>query len=139
MCPPGGFLLVLSLWLPVFAQDRLATIQVEVRTGSTPIPGAKVVVNGISRQTDRNGIAVIAAAAGKVEVLATKAGFFDATATITIDQTREWRLVIELQPQKTEEQQITVYATRTDTRLQDLPTRVEVLDREEIEEKMLMT
>lgn len=38
---------------------------------------------------------------------------------------------------KTEE--ITVTATRTDARLEDIPTRVEVLEREEIEEKMLMT
>jgi outer membrane receptor for ferrienterochelin and colicins len=37
------------------------------------------------------------------------------------------------------EQQITVSATRTERRLEDTPTRVEVLEREEIEEKMLMT
>src|SRR6185503_15969090 len=37
------------------------------------------------------------------------------------------------------EEQVTVYATRTDARLQDSPTRVEVLGQEEIEEKTLMT
>ena len=37
------------------------------------------------------------------------------------------------------EEEVTIYATRTDRRLQDSPTRVEVLNREEIEEKMLMT
>src|SRR5204862_5940598 len=52
---------------------------------------------------------------------------------------REWSLVVELQPEQKVEEEITVHATRTDARLQDLPTRVEVLDREEIEEKMLMT
>ncbi|MEO5819605.1 MAG: TonB-dependent receptor, partial [Vicinamibacteraceae bacterium] len=36
-------------------------------------------------------------------------------------------------------EEITVGATRTDRRLQDLPLRVEVIDREEIEEKALMT
>ena len=39
----------------------------------------------------------------------------------------------------TVEEVITVSATRTGARLEDQPMRVEVLDREEIEEKMLMT
>ena len=37
------------------------------------------------------------------------------------------------------EETVIVTATRTDTRLQDQPVRVEVIDREEIEEKALMT
>ena len=37
------------------------------------------------------------------------------------------------------EETITVTATRTDARIEDVPMRVEVLGREEIEEKMLMT
>src|SRR5262245_58247888 len=37
------------------------------------------------------------------------------------------------------EEQVTVSATRTDRRLEDQPMRVEVLNREEVEEKMLMT
>src|SRR6187455_471994 len=36
-------------------------------------------------------------------------------------------------------EEVTVSATRTDRRLQDEPLRVEVIDREEIEEKALMT
>src|SRR5688572_4603939 len=50
------------------------------------------------------------------------------------------------EPQKPEQEQpieikeeIVVTATRSDTRLQDQPLRVEVIDREEIEEKALMT
>jgi iron complex outermembrane receptor protein len=37
------------------------------------------------------------------------------------------------------EETVIVSATRTNTRLQDQPVRVEVIDREEIEEKALMT
>jgi iron complex outermembrane receptor protein len=44
-----------------------------------------------------------------------------------------------LQPAEEVEEEITVYATRNDVRIQDAPVRVEVLQREEIEEKMLMT
>lgn len=43
------------------------------------------------------------------------------------------------QPIEIKTEAITVTATRTETRLEDIPTRVEVLEREEIEEKMLMT
>ncbi len=37
------------------------------------------------------------------------------------------------------QEQMTVYATRTDGRLEDLPTRVELLDQDEIDEKTMMT
>jgi hypothetical protein len=37
------------------------------------------------------------------------------------------------------EQQVTVYATRTDGRLEDQPTRVELVDQEEVDEKTMMT
>ncbi|HEV8393727.1 MAG TPA: TonB-dependent receptor [Vicinamibacterales bacterium] len=46
---------------------------------------------------------------------------------------------IEPQPPVTVEEHVTVSATRTDKRLEDQAMRVEVLGREEIEEKMLMT
>ena len=42
-------------------------------------------------------------------------------------------------PAVTAEESVIVTATRTNTRLQDQPVRVEVIDREEIEEKALMT
>ena len=48
-------------------------------------------------------------------------------------------VLFELQLTPIHKEEITVSATRTDTRLEDQPMRVEVLAREEIEEKMLMT
>lgn len=58
---------------------------------------------------------------------------------ISVDDDREWQILIELQPQQPVEEEITVHATRTDTRLQDSPMRVEVLGLDEIEEKTMMT
>jgi outer membrane receptor for ferrienterochelin and colicins len=58
---------------------------------------------------------------------------------LSANEAREWQIAFELQPQEKKEEEITVFATRTDTRLQDLPTRVEVLGPEEIEEKLMMT
>jgi hypothetical protein len=40
---------------------------------------------------------------------------------------------------ETVQQQVTVYATRTEGRLEDQPTRVELLDQDEVDEKTTMT
>ncbi len=136
---PGLFLLLPITVAGLFAQNQLAVVRVEAQSESAPVADANVVVNGVSKQTDRNGVAVFSAPLGKASVRVTKPGFFDAAASVSVDEIREWHVVVELKRQETREQEITVYATRTDTRLQDLPTRVEVLEREEIEEKMLMT
>ena len=48
-------------------------------------------------------------------------------------------LAVPSQKAPTREEAVTVSATRTGARIEDEPTRVEVLNREEIEEKLLMT
>ena len=59
-------------------------------------------------------------------------------STLTLTAGQQQEIEVELQPDSFEET-VTVSATRTDKRLEDQPMRVEVLAREEIEEKMLMT
>src|SRR5207342_2254745 len=51
----------------------------------------------------------------------------------------EREIPVVLEDQEAIEEHVTVSATRTDTRLEDQPMRVEVLDAEEIEEKVMMT
>ena len=133
------FFLLLGAAIPALCQAPTATVRVEVRAGSVPVAGAKVTISGKSIRTDANGIAVIPAPLGTVEVAVVKEGFLPGNTSLTITEAREWQLVLELQPQPSVKEEITVHATRTDTRLQDSPTRVEVLEQEEIEEKMLMT
>ena len=48
-------------------------------------------------------------------------------------------LAVPSQKPPAREEAVTVSATRTGARIEDVPTRVEVLNREEIEEKLLMT
>src|SRR6185369_14643486 len=74
-----------------------------------------------------------------VEILARKEGFLPARMQVTVDEPREWRVTVDLQPADAVKEEVTVSATRTDARLQDVPTRVETLDQEEIEEKAMMT
>jgi outer membrane receptor for ferrienterochelin and colicins len=122
-----------------FSQEPRATIRVTVQAATAPVPGATVTFNGTAVSTNESGVAAAPAAPGAVEIRVTKDGFLPATTTLTVEAAREWQVVLELQPKPELEEQITVHATRTDARLQDSPTRVEVLGQDEIEEKTMMT
>jgi outer membrane receptor for ferrienterochelin and colicins len=127
-----------ALSLPVWPQEA-ATLRIEVTTASAPVAQATVKVNGLPFETGPDGLVTVPAPPGKVTIEVSKPGFLTVTTLLEIDQVREWRLAIELRPQEPVREEITVSATRTDRLVQELPTRVEVLGREEIEEKMLMT
>ena len=135
----NALLFVISTTAFVALAQQPATLRVEVTSKTTPVEGAEVTLNGVTLRTDKDGIALGSAALGDVKVSVTKPGFLPASTTVRVDEARQWALTFDLQAQETVEENITVYATRGDTRLQDSPLRVEVLTREEIEEKMMMT
>jgi len=137
-CASLVFLLLL-VNMPALPQELRATVMVEVKSQGRPIEGAEILLNGAPLLTGQHGIATGTAALGEVKIDVTKTGFLPANTTITANEAREWVVSLDLQPLETVEESITVHATRTDTRLQDSPVRVEVLSRDEIEEKMLMT
>ncbi|MYD69677.1 MAG: TonB-dependent receptor [Acidobacteria bacterium] len=115
-------------------------VRVEVRAGGEPVAGATVVVASVTQVTDEGGIAVVPAAAGLVQVTVVHEGFVPVTVPVTSVENIERVVRIELEPELTIEEEVTVVAsTRTGRRIEDQPMRVEALDREEIEEKMLMT
>jgi iron complex outermembrane receptor protein len=124
----------------IVAQERRISLQIEVRAGGEPVADADVVVRGETYQTDATGAVMIPSAPGAVEITVVKEGFLPASTSVQVTGEREQRLIIELHAQPTVEEHVTVVAaTRTNRRLEDQPMRVEVLEREEIEEKMLMT
>jgi outer membrane receptor for ferrienterochelin and colicins len=124
----------------LLAQDPRGQLRVIVRSEGEPVTGASVVAGGRSTDTGADGVAELDAAPGPVLVTATKEGFFDgkAEAQVTAGQTTSVEIELIAQPE-VEEEVIVVASTRTGRRLEDQPTRVEVLGREEIEEKLLMT
>jgi iron complex outermembrane receptor protein len=122
------------------AQSQTATVRVQVRAGEKPVDDAEVVIAGTTYRTDAAGATTITTAPGTVEITVLKSGFAATTASVQVAGGTTQDVVVELQPQPTVEETVTVVAsTRTDKRLEDQPMRVEVLAREEIEEKMLMT
>ena len=115
-------------------------IRVEVRAGGDAVAGVTVVVAGTTQVTDAGGVAVVPAPVGTVQVTVVHEGFVPVTVAVTVAGAAERVVQVELEPELTIREEITVVAsTRTGRRIEDQPMRVEALDREEIEEKMLMT
>ncbi len=114
-------------------------MKVEVTSGAGPVPGAEVQWNGQTARTGADGTATFTVPLGPLKLAVSKEGFLPSNAALQIDNARQWDVSILLHPAEEVEEEITVHATRNDIRIQDAPVRVEVLQREEIEEKMLMT
>ena len=124
----------------IAAQGQTGTVRVHVRAAQKPIEDAEVVVAGTSHRTDASGTATVVTGAGNVDITVVKTGFVPVTTSVQVGAGATQEVIVELQPQPNLEESVTVVAsTRTDKRLEDQPMRVEVLAREEIEEKMLMT
>jgi hypothetical protein len=137
------FLLIASLLLPpsaAAAVPQAGTLRVQVRSEGKPLEAADVVIRGVAHRTDADGAVSISVDAGPVTITVAKEGFLPATVTVQLAAGAQQDVVVDLQKPPDIEAHVTVVAaTRTDKRLEDQPMRVEVLAREEIEEKMLMT
>jgi iron complex outermembrane receptor protein len=134
-----GLFLCLQL-STLLAQAQTATIRVQVRTGDKPVDNAEVVAAGTPHRTSADGTVTLAVASGRVDLTIAKPGYVVATATVELAPGGHREVLVDLRPEPAVEETVTVVATtRTDKRLEDQPMRVEVLAREEIEEKMLMT
>ncbi len=131
-----GFFLFVAV--AALAQAPQATIRVDVKSGSGTVQDAQVSAGSQHAKTGLDGIAVLPAALGHLDVAVTKEGFFPARKSLEIDFAREWQLEFELQPEKAEKAEVTVYATRNDTKLQDSPLHVEVVSADEISEELAM-
>jgi iron complex outermembrane receptor protein len=129
--------LLVALSARVFAQT--AAIQIEIVSDGAPVSGASVTINGIAHPAGADGRLQLDVAAGTVVIVAVKEGLAPASVTVDLRAGESRTVTIDLKPQEELEEHLTVVATRTDKRIEDQAMRVEVLDREEIEEKLMMT
>ena len=133
-------LLVLSQVIAPHAAQQKAAVRVEVKSEGRPVTGAHVTVAGTEHLTAGDGVVTFDVAPGTLRITVSKPGFLDTAAEVDAVAGRERIVLVELPAQPVVEEETTVVAsTRTGRRLEDEPVRVEVLGREEIEEKMLMT
>jgi len=114
-------------------------VHVEVRAGGQPVSQAQVVIKDRAYKVDQLGTASIDVAPGPVEMTIVSEGYLTANASLSAEPGLEQRVVVDLQKPPELAEEVIVSSTRTDKRIEDQPTKVEVLSREEIEEKMVMT
>ena len=122
----------------VFAQQN-ARLRVEVRSEDGPVRDADVVVNGVTHKTDAEGTTTLTLPVGRADIVVVKNGFAPASASVDLVADQDQPVTIELTRTASVEEHVTVSATRTDRGIEDQPLRVEVVDREEIDEKAMMT
>src|SRR5581483_12351999 len=86
------------------AQSGQATIRVDVVSNSAPVQDAEVTMNGKQVRTSLDGVAVLSAEFGHVDIVVSKDHFIPARKALNIDAGREWQIEIELQPNKEHEE-----------------------------------
>jgi outer membrane receptor for ferrienterochelin and colicins len=132
-----GMLLLVNVGIGV-AQES-ARLRIEVRSDDGPVRDADVVINGLTQKTDGDGTTLFTLPPGPIEIVVAKNGFAPASASVNLVTNQQQTIVIDLNRGASVEEHVTVSATRTDRGIADQPMRVEVVDREEIEEKAMMT
>jgi outer membrane receptor for ferrienterochelin and colicins len=135
MLSPIALLLALSL-LPQVAEPQ--TVTVRVTTEGRPLAGARVSIGGETGQTNGRGLVTLSVPEVPGEVTVDAEGFLPATVHMAT-RPASGPIEIALEPLPEFEEEVVVNAARSPTRIQDQPLRVEIIDREEIEEKALMT
>jgi len=111
-------------------------VGVDVRSEGRPVAGATVSAAGRQWTSDTRGHAALSLAPGDYEVLVEAGGYLPASVRVAVVAGAAARAAIDLRPLAEE---LLVTTPRSTTRLQDQPLRVEVIDRDDIEEKALMT
>ena len=133
-----ALLLLVILQAPAPIQN--GTLAVLVRSEAGPVAQVEVTVDGRTVLTNERGEATLEAiATGARDVLFHRVGFLDRTQQVVINSGQVTRLEVELESQSVLEEEIVVTATRANTRIEDEPIRVEVVDQEEVDEKAIMT
>ena len=131
-----------AVWADAGAQtprDSLGVLRVTVRSDSLPVRDAFVRSGAQAVRTSSDGAAVLTLAVGMREVIVRKIGFRPETLTVSISSGATVTRDVTLAAVATDLDAVVITSTRTERRVEDEPTRVEVLARDEIEEKLLMT
>jgi len=128
-----------AAWASGVEPEATGRVRVQVMREGVPVPDATVRIGARTYTTDGEGRAAFDVPSGTAKVEVSAEGMEPETAEVAVRPGEETRVVVELRPHLELAEEVIVTATRSGRRLQDEPVRVEVLDREEIEEKLLMT
>ena len=120
------------------AQDS-ASVRVTVSTAAGPLGDALVQSGTLKTRTDQSGFAALRLERGTRTLVVARIGYVPDTLSLVLLPGLDTMVSVVLAEQPAELEEIVVASTRSDRRVEDQPLRVEVLAREEVEEKLLMT
>lgn len=101
-----------------------------------PLAGATVTTGGTGTTADSNGIAILRVpTAGTYTIRCTFTGYRAESVTVSFPRNVNDTLVILMQQQAAEMGDVVVASTRSNRSIQNIPTRVEFINGEELEEK----
>jgi outer membrane receptor for ferrienterochelin and colicins len=126
------------------AQDSVR-VDILVLDHDERLPGARVRLGNFEAGSDSAGVAIFHVRPGRYRLLVTHERMPPEERDLDIQQ--DTSLVVALRPDLLDDvehdagelEAVVVTATRSEQRIEDAPVRVEVLAREEVEEKMMMT
>lgn len=132
-------ILLLALFCSIHApgQHNLRFAVLDEASGE-PLPDVSIVVKGSGRGsvTDVDGKAVLKnMPAGKYPVHFTLTGFNEKILELNFPLTPDSIITVQLSPEDKEIENITILSSRTDSRIENTPSRVEVIGLEEVEEE----
>jgi iron complex outermembrane receptor protein len=124
---------------PITPAAGVATVRVRVVRDTSPEPGVTVSSGAVRALTDALGWAALRLPAGSHRIIAASPGLRPDTVAIAVRAGADTSFVVRLTEVAAELMPIIVTATRGERRIEEEPVRVEVVTREEIVEKLLMT
>lgn len=131
------FMLFLCAWLPLRAQQTVHLLVTDSATAE-PLIGAAISVEGtaIGASADLNGRAELAGVPdGRHTLRVVMIGYRPAEIPVTVPHT-ESVLHVRLAALAEQLEQVVVSATRTNSRIEDAPQKIEVLGAEELQEEI---
>ncbi len=138
----AALLVTNALWAqqPASGTAQPVTIlRVQVLHGALPIEGAVVRVARVGRPTDAAGRAWLSLPPGKHTMIVSRIGFAPDTLGLSLTPGRDTAITVLLKEHGAELASVIVSATRAERRVEDTPIRVEIVDEEEVAEKVAMT
>ena len=121
------------------SSDSTGAVVVSVVHDTRPLELAVVRAGPARAQTDAGGRATLRLPAGSHTVVATRIGYRPDSAVVLVRAGTDTAITIALASHAAEIEAVVVTATRGERRVEDTPLRVEVIDEEEIAEKVAMT
>ncbi len=122
----------------IFGQNSLKIKVINADT-KEPLSSASAYIQSMEngRATDSSGIAILKAATGKFKLVVSHIGFEPQVIDIVIPFDKPL-LEIALKPKDEEEEEVIIQSTRSSRTISDIPTRVEFVAGEELDEKANM-